>query len=95
MQGPVPPKPKPKRSPRAPDPPGGLPLDEREYVEARVLLADWQLERFLDFCEKELKQLPDLSHVPEGLDGYREFFELLAARKEKALRSRASPEKMN
>ncbi len=53
--------------------------DEREYLEARVYLADWQVERFLEFCEEHLKQIPDLSRVPSSeLNGYKEFFELLA-----------------
>ena len=60
--------------------------DAREYIEARVLLADWQLERFLTFCEKELEQVPDLSRVPgERLNGYKEFLELAAAHKDQRL----------
>jgi hypothetical protein len=70
--------------------------DGHEYIEARVLIADWQLERFLDFCEKELKQLPELSRIPgEKLNGYRELFALLAAHKDRRLNAKTPPERQN
>lgn len=55
-------------------------MDNREYTKATIYLPDWQLERFLTFCEEELGQMPELSRIPpEELNGYREFFQLLAA----------------
>lgn len=60
--------------------------EDRDYIKATVHLADWQLEKFLDFCEQELGQLPELSRIPpEELNGYREFFELLAAEEDDRL----------
>lgn len=71
-------------------------MENREYTKATVYLADWQLERFLDFCEEELEQLPELSRVPpDELNGYKEFFQLLAAREDERLSAEVPPERLN
>lgn len=70
--------------------------EDREYIEATIQLADWQLEKFLDFCEEELGQLPELSRIPaEELNGYKEFFELLAAEEDDRLQPDLSGPSMN
>ncbi len=71
-------------------------MEDREYIKATVHLADWQLEKFLDFCEEELSQLPELSRIPpEELNGYREFFELLAAEEDGRMLPDLSGRSMN
>jgi hypothetical protein len=70
--------------------------EDRDYIEATVQLADWQLEPFLSFCEEELDQLPELSRIPpEELHGYRELFELLAAEEDGRLQPDLSGPSMN
>lgn len=70
--------------------------EDREYVEATVHLADWQIEKFLDFCEEELGQLPEMSRIPaDKLNGSREFFELLAAEEDGRLQPDLSDKSMN
>lgn len=71
-------------------------MENREYTKATVYLADWQLEKFLDFCENELEQLPELSRIPpDELNGYREFFELLAAREDGRLMPEYNEQTLN
>lgn len=61
----------------------------REHVEATVILPDYMLERFLDFCEEELGQLPDLEHVdPEDLGDRRALYELMASQEEDRLQAK-------
>lgn len=59
------------------------PTTPRTLLEARVLVPDWLLERFLEFCEEELGQLPDLDHVaPELRAALQPFLDLLSAQRE-------------
>lgn len=71
-------------------------MEEREYTKATLYLPDWQLEKFLEFCEDELGQLPELSRIPpEELNGYREFFELLASEEDDRLQPEMPAHSMN
>jgi hypothetical protein len=70
--------------------------DRREYTKATVYLPDFQLERFLEFCEKELEQMPELSRVPaDDLNGYKEFFEVLAAEEDDRLGPDVGDQRLN
>lgn len=72
------------------------PMENREYTKATIYVADWQLEKFLEFCEEELGQMPELSRIPpEDLNGYREFFELLAAEEDGRLMPEFAAERLN
>lgn len=71
-------------------------MENREYTKATLYLPDWQLEKFLAFCEDELGQMPELSRIPpEELNGYHEFFKLLAAEEDGRLQPDVSDASMN
>jgi hypothetical protein len=69
--------------------------EDRESIEATVHLADGQIEEFLDCCEDERANRPRRPVPAEELDGYREFFELLAADEDDRLQPDLSGPSMN
>lgn len=67
---------------------------QREYVEARVRLPDHMIEEFLDYCQEELDQMPELRRLGEDVDG-EEWFELRAAQEEDRLQAAVPPQSRN
>ncbi len=41
-----------------------------EYVEARVLVPEDKIDRFLAFCDEELETMPAINRIPESAKGY-------------------------
>lgn len=41
-----------------------------EYVEARVLVPEDQIEQFLGFCDEHLETMPAINRIPDSANGY-------------------------
>jgi NADPH-dependent ferric siderophore reductase len=50
-----------------------------EYVEARVLVPEDQIERFLGFCDEHLESMPAINRIPESADGHEVLDEIVEA----------------
>lgn len=50
-----------------------------EYVEARVLVPEEQIEQFLGFCDEHLETMPAINRIPDSANGYEVIQEIEAA----------------